>query len=80
MLEGYLCNLINYDQKDWYQLLPLAEHTYNNSTTNTHGMSPFYANYGFHPQSGRRNAKLKTLEQGNTRTGCRQPTNTPGKR
>jgi len=48
-LEGYLRNFVNYDQNDWYQLLPLAEHVYNNSTPNAHGMSPFYANYGFHP-------------------------------
>jgi len=50
-LEGYLRNFVNYDQNDWYQLLPLAEHAYNNSTTNAHVMSPFYANYGFHPQT-----------------------------
>ena len=29
----------------------MAEHTYNNSATNAHGMSPFYTNYGFHPQT-----------------------------
>ena len=29
----------------------LAEQAYNNSATNAHGMSPFYANYGFHPQT-----------------------------
>jgi len=50
-LEGYLRNFVNYDQNDWYQLLPLAEHAYNNFTTNADGMSPFYANYGFHPQT-----------------------------
>jgi len=49
--EGYLRNFVNYDQNDWYQLLPLAEHAYNNSTTNAYGMSPFYANYRFHPQT-----------------------------
>jgi len=43
-LEGYLRNFVNYDQNDWYHLLQLAEHAYNNSTTNTHGMSPFYTN------------------------------------
>ena len=30
VLEGYLRNLVNYDQNDWYQLLPLAEHAFNN--------------------------------------------------
>ena len=51
VLEGYLRNFVNYDQNDWYQLLPLAEHAYNNSVTNGQGMFPFYANYGFHPQT-----------------------------
>jgi len=26
VLEGYLGTFVNYDQCDWYQLLPLAEH------------------------------------------------------
>ena len=51
VLEGYRTNFVNYDQNDWYQLLPLAVHAYNNSVTNPHGMSPFYVNYGFHPQT-----------------------------
>ena len=51
ILEGYLRNFVNYDQNDWYQLLPLAEHANNNSVTNAHGMSLFYANYSFHPQT-----------------------------
>ena len=50
-LEGYLRNFVNYDQSDWYQLLSLAEHAYNNSATSTHGMSPFYTNYGFYLQT-----------------------------
>jgi len=51
VLEGYLRTLVNYDQNDWYQLLPLAEHAYNNSATNAHKMTPFFANYGFYPQT-----------------------------
>jgi len=51
VLEGYLRTFVNYDQTDWYQLLPLAEHAYNHSATNAHKMTPFYANYGFHPQT-----------------------------
>ena len=50
-LEGYLRNLVNYDQDDWYQLLLLAKLAYNNSTTNLYGRSPFFANYGYHPQT-----------------------------
>jgi len=50
VLEGYLRTFVNYDQNDCYQLLPLAEHAYNNSATNVHKMNHFFANYGFHPQ------------------------------
>jgi transposase InsO family protein len=32
-LETYLRTFINYDQDDWYSLLPLAEFAYNNSVT-----------------------------------------------
>jgi len=49
--EVYLRIFVNYDQNDWYQLLPLAEHAYNNSATNAHKLTPFFANYGFHPQT-----------------------------
>ena len=41
VLEGYLRTFVNYDQNDWYQLLPLAEHAYNNLATNAHKMTPF---------------------------------------
>jgi len=51
VLEGYLRTFVNYDQDDWYPLLPLAEHAYNNSATNAHKMTPFFNNYGFHPQT-----------------------------
>jgi len=51
VLEGYLRTFVNYDQNDWYQLLPLAEHAYNNSATNAHKMTPIFANYGFHRQT-----------------------------
>ena len=51
VLESYLRTFVNYDQNDWYQLLPLAEHAYNNSATNAHKMTPFFANYGLHPQT-----------------------------
>jgi len=51
VLEGYLRTFVNYDQNDWYQLLPLAKQAYNNSATNAHKMTPCFANYGFHPQT-----------------------------
>ena len=51
VLEGYLRNFVKYDQTDWYQLLPLAEYAYNNSRASANKLTPFFANYGFHPQT-----------------------------
>jgi len=51
VLERYLRTFVNHQQTDWYQLLPLAKHAYNNSATNAHKMTQFFANYGFHPQT-----------------------------
>jgi len=51
VLEGYVRMFVNYDQDDGYQVLPLAEHAYNNSSTNAHKMTSFFANSGFHPQT-----------------------------
>ena len=49
--EGNLPTFVNYDQNDWYQLLPLAEHAYNNLATNAHKRTPFFAKYGFHTET-----------------------------
>jgi len=51
VLGGYLPIFVNYDQDDWYHLLPLAEFAYNSSVTNAHNMTPFFANYSYHPQT-----------------------------
>jgi len=48
-IEAYLRAFVGKEQNDWVRLLPMAEFTYNNSVTAGNGMSPFYANYGFHP-------------------------------
>src|SRR5436853_3212518 len=50
-LEHYLHQYCNYEQDDWCSMLPLAEYSYNNSVTTATQMSPFYANYGFHPRT-----------------------------
>jgi len=41
VLGRYLHNFVNYDQNDWYQLLPLAEYAYNNSKTSADKLTPF---------------------------------------
>ena len=50
-LEQYLRQYCNYEQDNWNDLLPLAEYAYNNSSTTATQMSPFFANYSFHPQT-----------------------------
>jgi len=39
----------NYEQYNWSEMLPMGEYAYNNSVTTATGLSPFYANYSFHP-------------------------------
>src|SRR5258705_12733079 len=48
VLEQYLCAYMNYQQDNWALLLPLAEFTYNNAVSTTTGISPFFANKGYH--------------------------------
>ena len=48
-LEQYLRIFCNYQQDNWYTLLPLAEFAYNNTPSATTGISPFFANKGYHP-------------------------------
>ena len=45
VIEAYLRPFLNQKQDDWVDLLPMAEHAYNNSVTSATGMTPFYANY-----------------------------------
>src|SRR6202048_4195452 len=40
----------HYQQDDWYDLRPLAKFAYSNAKHTSTQVSPFYANYGFHPQ------------------------------
>jgi len=49
IIEAYLRAFVGKEQDNWVTLLPMAEFAYNNSVTVGNGMSPFYANYGFHP-------------------------------
>ena len=43
---------MNYHQDDWVDWLPLAEFAANNAVSETTGVSPFFANYGFNPRLG----------------------------
>src|SRR5271167_1048341 len=50
VLEQYLRIFCDYQQDDWFKLLPLAEFAYNNAQHASTKTSPFYANYGYHPR------------------------------
>jgi hypothetical protein len=50
-LEGYLWLYCNYQQDNWSDLLPIVEFAYNNSPHSTTQVSPFFANYGYHPRA-----------------------------
>jgi len=50
-IEAYLRVLVSHEQDNWVRLLLMAEFAYNHSVTTGNGMSPFYANYRFHPRS-----------------------------
>jgi hypothetical protein len=53
-LEQYLRCYINYDQDDWVSKLPLAQLAYNSAPTESTKLSPFYANYGYEPEFGKK--------------------------
>ena len=50
-MEQYVRAHVNYLQDDWAKWLNLAEFAANNQASETTGISPFFANYGFNPRS-----------------------------
>ncbi len=48
-LEQYICIYCSYQQDNWGLLLPIAEFAYNNVLNTSTGISPFFANKGYHP-------------------------------
>src|SRR5260221_11392291 len=50
VLEQYLGVYTNYQQDNWVMLLPMAKFTYNNAMNAMTGVSPFFANKGYHPE------------------------------
>ncbi len=49
ILEQYICIYCSYQQDNWDLLLPIAEFAYNNALNAFTGISPFFANKGYHP-------------------------------
>jgi hypothetical protein len=52
VLEQHLRAYVSYLQDDWVDWLPLAEFSANSLRSETTGITPFFANYGFHPRLG----------------------------
>jgi len=50
ILKQYLSAYINYQQQHWSDYLPLAECVYNNRYLDTIKITPFFTNYGTHPE------------------------------
>jgi hypothetical protein len=50
-IEAYLRAFVNPEMDNWVALLPTAEFAYNNTSSSSSRVSPFYANYGFHPSA-----------------------------
>jgi hypothetical protein len=48
-MEAYLRCYVNYQQDNWVELLPLAQYSYNSAESETTGVTPFFANYGYTP-------------------------------
>jgi transposase InsO family protein len=51
ILKQYLRCIVNYQQDDWTNLLPLAEFAYNNTLHSSTKQTPFFSNYGHHPRA-----------------------------
>jgi transposase InsO family protein len=48
-METYLRIYCNQQQDNWVSLLPMAQIAYNNKLSEATGVTPFFANYGRHP-------------------------------
>ena len=59
LLDQYLRSYCSYQQDDWAELLPLAEHAFNSAVSESTKISPFDANYGFSPRTNWLEAKKK---------------------
>ena len=51
-MNKYLRAYVSFTQDDWVDWLPLAEFATNNQVSETTGVSPFFANYGYNPRLG----------------------------
>ena len=67
-LEVYLRHYVNYEQDNWVSLLPLAQLALNNHESETTKVSPYYANFGRHPNLFQEEKPHPNAQQAITRT------------
>lgn len=58
-LETYIWHFISYWQDDWADWLPIAEFSFNNSTSASTKLTPFFSWKGFHPRANSFSAPSK---------------------
>ena len=78
-MEMYLRMFCSHQQDDWVDLLPTAEFAYNNHHHPSIDMTPFFANYGYHPtltnvpstgQSGESDERIRRIHE--TQEECKR--------
>src|SRR6266436_751726 len=65
-IEQYLRMFVSHRQNDWPEWITCAEFAYNNKIHTSTQISPFFANYGYHPRMGiepRRAGKSKPAKE-----------------
>lgn len=66
IMEQFLRAYCSYQQDNWVELLPLAEFAFNNTKSDTTTVTPFFANFGYHPRAmpdlGESDVSIETLD------------------
>jgi hypothetical protein len=69
VLEIYLRTFVNYNQDNWQEMLDMAEFCYNNTWHSSINCSPFWANYGYHPNFQVAMAKIDDVRNPSVKEG-----------
>jgi hypothetical protein len=64
-IEQYLRLFVSHRQDDWAEWIAIAEFSYNNKIHLSTKVSPFYANYGYHPRMGTEPHRYTKVEAAN---------------
>jgi hypothetical protein len=64
-IEQYLRLFMSHQQDDWAKWIAIAEFLYNNKIHSLMKVSPFYANYGYHPRMGTEPHQYTKVEAAN---------------